>query len=230
VSIQVLVPGTSIGNNKVHKLPRSMGAPSDGVGRSTKGGNGGGNDYNNYNKKKLDTNDDTHTNASTTYTTTTTCDVYLSLIQQYIGVFQIDNALFLSERCIADYPNCYEAIYLKALCYYRMNKIKNALACLNSKQIDLQQSDNHFTKTTSNTIGTATTMNSGNTNTNSSYSIGSSMLYLSAQCSYELGEYSNAETTLLRNTRILYQQVQSSQQQLQQQYTSMGDWIVQSTV
>jgi tetratricopeptide (TPR) repeat protein len=60
---------------------------------------------------------------------------YLSLIQQYLAVFQVDNALWLAERCVAEYPQCQEAAYLQALCYYRMGKAKNARACLERQSV-----------------------------------------------------------------------------------------------
>jgi hypothetical protein len=137
---------------------------------------------------------------------------YVSLIQQYLSVFQIDNALWLAERCIADYPLCYDAIYLQALCYYRMGKIKNARACLNQRQYT--------------TTGNENVARSGSNSVSSHSSTLSSMLYLSAQCSFELGDYICAETTLLQSTRTMYKQ----QQTRDSMGISMDDWILQSTV
>lgn len=51
---------------------------------------------------------------------------YLSLVQQYLSVFMVDNATFLAERCLAEYPNNHEAIYMLALCYYRAGSTKRA--------------------------------------------------------------------------------------------------------
>lgn len=48
-----------------------------------------------------------------------TLQTYLNLVQQYLGVFMIDNAKWLAERCVADYPSSSEAVYLMALCHYR---------------------------------------------------------------------------------------------------------------
>uniref|UniRef100_A0A7S3KXQ0 UDP-N-acetylglucosamine--peptide N-acetylglucosaminyltransferase SPINDLY n=1 Tax=Amphora coffeiformis TaxID=265554 RepID=A0A7S3KXQ0_9STRA len=48
-----------------------------------------------------------------------TLQTYLNLVQQYLGVFMIDNAKWLAERCVADYPSSSEAVYLLALCHYR---------------------------------------------------------------------------------------------------------------
>jgi hypothetical protein len=58
------------------------------------------------------------------------CATYLSLIQQYLQVFQTENALWLAERCVAQYPNSQEAVYLQAVCYYRLNTPHNARAVL----------------------------------------------------------------------------------------------------
>lgn len=49
-----------------------------------------------------------------------TLQTYLNLVQQYLGVFMVDNAKWLAERCVADYPSSSEAVYLLALCHYRM--------------------------------------------------------------------------------------------------------------
>jgi len=60
----------------------------------------------------------------------TSAATYVSLIQQYLAVFQVENALWLAERCVAAYPENTEAVYLQALCYYRAGKVKNARAVL----------------------------------------------------------------------------------------------------
>ena len=48
-----------------------------------------------------------------------TLQTYLNLVQQYLGVFMVDNAQWLAERCVVDYPASSEAAYLLALCHYR---------------------------------------------------------------------------------------------------------------
>lgn len=48
-----------------------------------------------------------------------TLQTYLNLVQQYLGVFMIENAQWLAERCVADYPSSSEAVYLLALCHFR---------------------------------------------------------------------------------------------------------------
>lgn len=150
-------------------------------------------------------------NPSSSTNNVDSCQVYLSLIQQYLSVFQVENALWLAERCLADYPHCYEAVYMKALCYYRMGKIKNCHACLNRHQYNVQCYHSPSTTTVSNSCSQTTS---------------NSMLFLSALCSMELGDYSTAETTLLQGTRIAYKQ----QQTRDSLSVSMDDWILLSTV
>lgn len=205
-----------------------MGAPSGGVIRTTMT-TSTSNSINFINNRKNGDNqvnikpaaiDSIDSNA----TTGTSCDIYLSLIQQYIAVFQIDNALFLAERCIADYPNCYEAIYMQALCYHRLHKFKNARACLNIKQHTvLQQQQVQLQQQEYKSTNNASSLPS----VSSSYSTFCSMLYLSAQCSFELGDYTAAETTLMQTTRNIYQQQHASSNSSR---ISMDEWILQSTV
>ena len=51
---------------------------------------------------------------------------YLSLIQQYLSVFMVENAAFYADRCVAEYPDCEQALYLQALCAYRLGKPQTA--------------------------------------------------------------------------------------------------------
>lgn len=129
-------------------------------------------------------------------------NTYLSLIQQYLTMFQVDNATWLAERCVAEYPKCQEAVYLHALCYYRAGKAKTARHILERNSTVLpssaQDADNRTNKTFS------------------------SMQYLSAQCSYELGEYSRGETALLKETRRAYKVTNPT--------ANIDDWILQTTV
>jgi tetratricopeptide (TPR) repeat protein len=59
---------------------------------------------------------------------------YLSLIQQHLSVFMVDNAIFLAERCVAQYHNSQEALYLLALCHYRANAPARAQQVLLGRQ------------------------------------------------------------------------------------------------
>jgi predicted Zn-dependent protease len=59
---------------------------------------------------------------------------YLSLIQQYLAVFMVDNAAFLAERCVAQHPSSQEAVYMLALCYYRSNAPKRAQQVITTRQ------------------------------------------------------------------------------------------------
>jgi TolA-binding protein len=62
--------------------------------------------------------------------TATAATTYVALIQQYLNLFEHANALWLAERCVAEYPDNFDAVYLQALCHYRMGKIQNARAVL----------------------------------------------------------------------------------------------------
>jgi hypothetical protein len=178
-----------------------MGAPSDGVGTGRNHSAATANDRMNA---IPDVNPSSTNNDDA-------CYVYLSLIQQYLSVFQVENALWLAERCLADYPHCYEVLYMQGLCYYRLGKIKNCHACLNRHQCNMNSYHSLTINSMSNTCS-QTTCNS--------------MIFLSALCSMELGDYSTAETTLLQGTRIAYKQ----QQTHDSMSISMDDWILQSTV
>lgn len=122
----------------------------------------------------------------------TSCATYLSLIQQYLAVFQDDNAVWLAERCVAEYPDCEEAVYLQALCYYRSGKLKNARHCL---------------QTHGQTVPCST-----------------AMLFLMAQCSYELGDYSRGEMCLMKEATMSYKQCRDAAS------ITMDEWILQTSV
>ena len=129
------------------------------------------------------------------------CSTYLSLIQQYLAMFQVDNAVWLAERCVAEYPYCQDAVYLHALCYYRMGKIKTARHILDRSISTLLQ-------TTTEPVLSNKTL--------------SSIQYLSAQCSYELGEYNRGETILLKEARKAFKQANTVE--------NMDDWILRASV
>ena len=57
---------------------------------------------------------------------------YTSLIQQYLGLHCIDNAIFLAERFYAQFPSSNNALYLLATCYHRNGETKRAHAILKS--------------------------------------------------------------------------------------------------
>jgi len=119
----------------------------------------------------------------------TSCATYLSLIQQYLAVFQVDNAVWLAERCVAEYPDNQEAAYLQALCYYRNGKPKNARHCLSQQTVP-----------------------------------STAMLFLMAQCSYELGDYSCGETSLRKEAATAYKQSREAATMTE------DEWILQTTV
>lgn len=132
--------------------------------------------------------------------------LYLSLIQQYLSVFKIENATFLAERCVADHPLCSKAVYLLALCHHRSNKPRCARHIIERHcRLVTSRSSNNDEETV-NTL--------------------SSMHYLSAQCSFELGEYSRAEDSLLECTRQSYE---LASQKLSYNM-SFDDWVLSSSV
>ena len=152
---------------------------------------------------------DSHSNSNNNNNNNnSSCSTYLSLIQQYLAVFQLDNAVWMAERCVAEYPNCEEAVYLQALCYYRSGKPKNARHCLR------QQMRSQHASTITSTTTTTTTSSSSTT----------AMLFLMAQCSLELGDYGPAETYLMNDATASYRQCRDAAT------ISMDEWILQTTV
>ena len=143
---------------------------------------------------------------------------YLSLIQQYLSVFMLDNATFLAERCVAEFPDCCQAVYLQALCQYRAGNFKASRHILEMHRLPTpppapQQENNNINENLSPmaVIDLSTRCN---------------MQYLKAQCSYELKEYSIAEDALLREPRAAYRIAQQGRDLM----LSMDDWILQTSV
>ena len=64
----------------------------------------------------------------------TTLQAYLNLIQQYLGVLELENATFLAERCVAAYPSHTQAVYLLALCHYRQGSPGRARTILSNSK------------------------------------------------------------------------------------------------
>lgn len=62
----------------------------------------------------------------------TPLQTYINLIQQYLSVFMIENAVWLAERCVAEYPQSTDAVYLLALCHHRSGTPKAARQVLES--------------------------------------------------------------------------------------------------
>jgi len=124
-------------------------------------------------------------------------NAYLSLIQQYLEKFMVDNATFLAERCVADHPDSHEAAYLLALCYYRSGSVKRARQTLtNNRSMLLMMASTATAGATATTASAAKTI--------------SSMRFLTAQCAYEMKDYSRAEEALLHDCRIQYQRLRAS--------------------
>jgi tetratricopeptide (TPR) repeat protein len=137
-------------------------------------------------------------NNNDTMSHSTTLSTYLSLIQQYLGVFMNDNAAWLAERCVAEYPHNAEALYLLGLSYYRMNKPQAARQVLERVP--------------------------------PSASTGP-MLYLAAQCSLDLKEYTRAEEALLQTCRATFKQGRTADGfNMNNSRMTMDEWILHTTV
>jgi Anaphase-promoting complex, cyclosome, subunit 3 len=156
---------------------------------------------------------------------TTRLDSYLSLIQQYLAVFMVDNATFLAERCVAEHPASPDAAYLLALCHYRVQNPKRARIVLD------EASAAHWS------ISASSSTSSSVENT----IVRASIRYLSAVCSYELHDYSRAEDALLADCRLAFLRAASGSSSSSSHPSSsaasasafprsMDDWIVQTTV
>lgn len=145
--------------------------------------------------------------------TSSSLSTYLSLVQQYLSVFMVDNATFFAERCAAEHPGHPDAVYLLALCYHRSGSPRRA-------RITLEGGG-------SGSGGGGVVTTSGSSSSSSVAAIAASsptpaMRYLSARCSYELGDYGRAETALLWECRRHYGRYRGD--------LSMDDWIAQTTV
>lgn len=69
-----------------------------------------------------------------------TLQTYLNLVQQYLAVFMFENAQWLAERCVADYPSSSEAVYLLALCHHRTRSPQAARQILELSKAPLSPS------------------------------------------------------------------------------------------
>ena len=152
-----------------------------------------------------------------------TLDTYLSLIQQYLAVFMVKNATFFAERCVAEYPDSQEAVYLLALCYYRAGSPRSARQALEKQRTVL-------VTTGVRDIGISSSNNS-NAGSNSR-----SVQFLSAQCSFDLKDYTRAEDALLRECRASYKQNRSyvsdggAMGGIVTNANSLDEWILNTTV
>jgi len=109
---------------------------------------------------------------------------YISLIDRYLQMHLIDNARWLAERCVAEFPSSPKAAYWLALCQFRCGKFKAARHSLDAA------------------LAPASGSNSKNDDDN--------MEYLKALCSLELQDYSRAEECLLRKSRAAFKDYQNS--------------------
>jgi Anaphase-promoting complex, cyclosome, subunit 3 len=153
------------------------------------------------------------TTTATTAAAATSLSTYLSLIPQYLAVLAVDNATFLAERCVAQYPTSWDARYLWALCRYRCGEPGPALDVL------------------------AKSLPPPAAASSQDEQVYDSVRYLRATCWYELQDYAGAERALLQECRRLYrlyreQQAdnQNSATAAQEAVSSMDDWILETTV
>lgn len=157
---------------------------------------------------------------------TSQLDSYLSLIQQYLALFMVDNATFLAERCVAEHPRSPDAAYLLALCHYRAQNPKRARIVLDEAAGSAASS------------ASSASASSGPTHDDT---VRASIRFLSAVCSYELHDYSRAEDALLADCRLAFLRAASGSNSSSSHPNnaaaasasfprSMDDWIVQTTV
>jgi hypothetical protein len=152
---------------------------------------------------------------------------YISLIQQYLSLFLVDNATFLAERMVAHRPTL-QAVYLLGICYYRGGSPHRARSVLVQKSKEAFAGVSH-----SSSSGEKTDGNMINQQDLSQHEVlCNAMLYLLATCCYDLAIYTEAEDHLLRGC---YQKFALVQQQRNQQSSisknrslDMDDWIVQT--
>jgi hypothetical protein len=159
-------------------------------------------------------------------------ETYLSLIPQYLAVLAVDNASFLAERCVAQYPASWEARYLWALCRYRSGEPGPALEVL-SKSLPAPTS--------------SCVEQSPLRDEQTKLHVLDSIRYLRAVCWFELEDYAGAERALLHECRRLYRIYREQSLQAYQttgthyqsenyiessngEYLSIDDWIVATTV
>ena len=113
---------------------------------------------------------------------------FTSLIQQYLGLLQYDNATFLAERLVA-YKSSPHAIYLLAMCYYRKGSPKSARSVL------LNLSRGRFRGTIS------VTDKQQNAQENL---MEDNILFLLSKCCLDLSLFAEAEEVILRRARFQY--------------------------
>lgn len=113
---------------------------------------------------------------------------FTSLIQQYLGLLQYDNATFLAERLVA-HKSSPHAIYLLAMCYYRKGSPKSARSVL------LNLSRSRFR---------ASSTNNKKHNITKDDLMEDNILYLLSKCCLDLSLYAEAEEVILRRARFQY--------------------------
>ena len=150
--------------------------------------------------------------------------VYTSLIQTYLSLLCYDNAIFLAERLAAHCPTSENAIYLLAHCYYRNGSAKRARSVLLSK------STMEWNTTSPNSSNDVTAIGGAGIELERTRS---SARYLLAKCSFELGNYGEAEEALLKHAREQFSKcVARGEVKIRggNRNEAMDAWIINSSV
>lgn len=124
--------------------------------------------------------------------------VYTSLIQTYLSLLCYDNAIFLAERLAAHCPTSENATYLLAHCYYRNGSAKRARSVLLSKSTMEWNASSSSSSNTAGGNGDITAIGGAGIELERTRS---SARYLLAKCSFDLGNYGEAEEALLKHAR-----------------------------
>jgi len=158
---------------------------------------------------------------------------YISLIQQYLSLFLVENATFLAERMVAYRPSM-QAVYLLGICYYRSGSPQR------TRSILLHESKEAFAFISNPSSTTSVNKIDDKSNNNNHRHLEStqqevlcnSILYHLATCCYDLGFFIEAEDHLLRGCMQRFAAVQV--QKYVGNYTSknrssdMDEWMVQA--
>lgn len=128
---------------------------------------------------------------------------YISLIQQYLSLFQNDNATFLAERFVAFHSTPYSN-YLLAMCYYRSNKVQYAKRVLTNHWN--QKKTKKFLRFTTSSSSSSAVSAAAEAAAVQEVVMEDNIIYLLAKCNVDLEKWKDAEDLLLKNARMKYVQ------------------------
>ena len=155
---------------------------------------------------------------------------YISLIQQYLSLFLVDNATFLAERMMAHRPTL-QSVYLLGICYFRNGSPQRARSVLLQKTKEAFMAVTHASSSASN--AEEEEEDDDNLEDCSQQEVlGNAIIYLLATCCYELDLHSEAEDHLLRGCRAKFMTVQQRPQQntgSKNRSLDMDDWILHTS-